>query len=414
MRQLRLFHLRLSRFLLALPLLTIFAAPAAEAGMAKAQCAAIKARIDAIPGGGPAFLESYEDTPGVPFEPALSGAAFTYDNALALMALTACGHRQEAQRIGDAILAASAGDRTGQPGRIRNAYRAGAVTEYPPPPMGWWNRSRNTWSEDAYQVGSATGNLAWAGLALLTMHQQTGEVRYRDGAARIATWSERLFDANGIPGYIGGVQGFDAEAKPLTWKSTEHNTDIVAFYTWLERAEGGDWAAGAARARAFVATMFRPQTGHFLIGTAPDGATPAEKPSGLDAQLWPQLLRGADPAWRTAFDYALAAHGVGGGLDFNDDKDGLWSEGTAQGALVARVLGRKAEAKTLLATTMNMAADDGMILASENPNITTGLAIGPDSVTDDFLYYRRPHLGATAWAVLAARGWNPFVGRPGD
>jgi len=159
------------------------AATAAHAGAAATQCAAIKAKVDEVPGGGPVFLASYGAIPGAPDEPALDGAAFTYDNALAVMALSACGHREEARRVGDAILAASAGDRSGAVGRIRNAYRAGAVSEYPPPPMGWWDGSRNAWFEDPYQVGSATGNLAWAGLALLTLHDQTGEVRYRDGAA---------------------------------------------------------------------------------------------------------------------------------------------------------------------------------------------------------------------------------------
>lgn len=375
------------------------------------QCAAIKARVDDIPGGGPVFLESYGAIPGEPDEPALDGAAFTYDNALAAMALSACGHREEARRIGDAILAAASGDRTGEVGRIRNTYRAGAVSEYPPPPMGWWDRSENRWLEDPYQVGSATGNLAWAGLALLTMHAQTGEVRYRDGAARVAQWAMRFSEAKGIPGFIGGLQGFDADAQPLTWKSTEHNTDMVAFLDWLGRAGGGDWSAGSRQAKAFVAAMFRPDQGRFLIGTAPDGATPAEQPSGLDAQLWPLLLDAPPPEWRKAFDYALKAHGADGGLDFNDDRDGLWSEGTAQGALVAKSLGRKADAHRLKATAAEQAGPEGYIFAAKNPSISTGLAIGPDSVTDDFRYYRRPHLGATAWTVLAARSWNPFTGR---
>jgi hypothetical protein len=36
--------------------------------------------------------------------------------------------------------------------------------------------------------------------------------------------------------------------------------------------------------------------------------------------------------------------------------------------------------------------------------------IGPNSTGPDFFYYHLPHLGATAWAVIAALGWNPFVG----
>jgi hypothetical protein len=102
----------------------------------------------------------------------------------------------------------------------------------------------------------------------------------------------------------------------------------------------------------------------------------------------------------------------GGGFDFNDDRDGVWVEGTAQAALVYRALERAAEADRLLAETRRHASPGGYLWATREARVTTGLAIAPDSTTDDFLYYRRPHLAATAWAVLAHRGWNPFTGRP--
>lgn len=404
MRQLRIFHLRLIGLALALPL-GLLPAPARAAG-AEAQCAAIAGAVNAHPGPEPVFLVSYPPAPGAGGEAALEGAAFTYDNALAAMALLACGHPAEARRIGDALLAASAADRAGPAGRVRNTYRAGPVREYPPPPMGWWDQGRGAWFEDPYHVGSAVGNLAWAGLALLALGDATHDPRYREGAVRIARYTAGFADDLGDGGFIGGVQGFDAEARPLTWKSTEHNTDVAAFFSRL----GGEWRPLAAAARRFVDAMWRPAEGRFLIGTAPDGVTPVERISGLDAQLWPQLLADAAPAWRAAFDTALKVHGAQGGLDFNDDRDGLWTEGTAQGALVARVLGRPEEARKLLAAALAEAEPDGFLRATRNPSITTGLAIGPESTTDDFLYYRRPHLGATAWAVLAARGYNPFTG----
>lgn len=48
------------------------------------------------------------------------------------------------------------------------------------------------------------------------------------------------------------------------------------------------------------------------------------------------------------------------------------------------------------------------MFATREPRITTGLAIGPASTSADAYYYRRPHLGATAWAALAALQRNPF------
>ena len=66
-------------------------------------------------------------------EPALNGA-FTYDNALAAIALRACGDILAARRIADALWLAAGGDRSFAPGRLRNAYRPGAVRATPAKP----------------------------------------------------------------------------------------------------------------------------------------------------------------------------------------------------------------------------------------------------------------------------------------
>ncbi|WP_245987026.1 hypothetical protein [Azospirillum thermophilum] len=390
------------------------AAGAAQAGpaedLATKGCTALAARVDEIAGRGPVFLRSYDSpfAPGPTSEPALSNAAFTYDNALAIMALSACGRKAQALRIGEALLDAVTLDRAGYKGRLRNTYRAGAQKQRPIPPMGWWDVTENRWLEDPYQVGTATGNVAWAGLALLTLADQTGEKRFREGAATLARWVvDNTRDPRGPGGFNGGVQGFDGQARPLTWKSTEHNTDLVALFERL----GPDWSGPAGEARRFLDALWTAGGGHFPIGTAPDGVTVSTATSGLDAQLWPILLRGAPEEWRAALAYAERAHGVEGGFDFNDDRDGLWVEGTAQAALVYRAVGRPAEADRLFAELLKEISPGGLLFATRPATLTTGLAIGPESRTDDFLYFRRPHLGATGWAVLAALGWNPFTGR---
>jgi hypothetical protein len=103
--------------------------------------------------------------------------------------------------------------------------------------------------------------------------------------------------------------------------------------------------------------------------------------------------------------------GVGGGFDFNNDRDGLWVEGTAQAALALRILGRANDASKLLDGLASQISPSGYLFATREPRITTGLKITSASTEPDFFYYRRPHLGATAWAVLAGTGWNPFNGR---
>jgi hypothetical protein len=51
-----------------------------------------------------------------------------------------------------------------------------------------------------------------------------------------------------------------------------------------------------------------------------------------------------------------------------------------------------------------------LLNATRGARLTTGLSIDPTGSVPDFFYYKRPHLGATAWAALAETGWNPFTG----
>lgn len=369
-------------------------------------CATLAARVEAA-GAGPVFLASYD---GVETEPALQGAAFTYDNALAAIALVACGDVPHARRLGDALLAAATTDRADPQGRLRNAYRAGPVGGLPLP-HGWWDSQGDHWAEDPMQVGTATGNVAWAGLALLHVATATGDARYRDGAAILAQWAMTQTWDQLWGGFSGGIHGDGADTLRLGWKSTEHNVDLAALFDWLGRAEQR-WHPPAKAARAFVAAQFLPGEGRFLTGTLPDGRSPNRATSGLDSQVWPLLLDGAPKPWRRAVAYVKRAHGTGGGFDFNDDRDGIWWEGTAQTALALVATGDRAASGAIVERLGGQFAPGGLIWATSIPRLTTGLALAPDSRTADFVYYRHPHLGATAWAVLAAQGWNPFTGAP--
>ncbi|HLO79020.1 MAG TPA: hypothetical protein VK196_21400, partial [Magnetospirillum sp.] len=184
-------------------------------------------------------------------------------------------------------------------------------------------------------------------------------------------------------------------------------------FDWLGRGgEAARWRPAAKAARKFVSEQFLSGTGRFLIGTLPDGRSPNRAGSGLDSQVWPLLLDDAPAPWRRALAYVRHAHASNGGFDFNDDRDGIWWEGTAQVALVLAATGDCAGARVLVAALGQQFAPGGLIWATSVPRLTTGLALAPDSTTADFFYYRRPHLGATAWAVLAARAWNPFTGGP--
>ncbi|HVJ63445.1 MAG TPA: hypothetical protein VM555_12135 [Tahibacter sp.] len=377
--------------------------------VASQACAAMKNRVAAIPGTAPVLLRSYDAADGAKEIdlPALRTAAFTYDNALAVIALLGCGHRAEASRIGAALERAALLD-----SRLRNTYREGAVGDKVLP-NGWWDAAQNRWVEDGYQSGTATGNVAWTALALLALHEATADARWRDAAVKLATWVvANTRDSSVGGGFSGGVDGFDAAPVKLGWKASEHAIDLVAVFGWLADVKAaGDWREQAAHARRFLDSQWDDAGGRFLIGTLPDGRTPNYATSALDVQWWSQLLPGAPKNWHRAMRYAERVHAVGAGFDFNDDRDGEWLEGTAQAALAYRVAGEPDAARRCLAEVAAQFSAGGYVYATREPKITTGLAIGPASTSADAYYYRRPHLGATAWAALAALERNPFRAR---
>jgi hypothetical protein len=387
-------------------------AAARPSALAGELCRALARPVDeTAPGAEPLFLASYRPGPGEAAVPEpLRTSAFAYDNALAVSALLACGDAARARRIGEAFLIAIDQDRTFRDGRVRNAYRAGPVRPASPVLLpGWWDAAAALWAEDRYQDGTATGNVAWAGLALMALHDATGEARFRDGASRLAAWIRAQAADGPRPGFTGGRDGYDPEQTALAWKSTEHNLDVAALGVWLG---GPSDLAMAASARAFVTSAFDPAAGCFRMGTTPDGGMQGPDVLALDTQLWPLLaIRDAPAPWWRALACAEARLAVPGGFDFNDDRDGLWVEGTAQAALAYRAAGRPETAAGLLASAAAERDASGWLYATREPQVTTGLMIGPQSASADFLYYRRPHLGATAWAALAALGSNPFTGR---
>jgi len=366
--------------------------------------------------GSPFFLRSYEPANGgSALHPALENVAFVYDNALALMALYGCGRAAEARRIADAFVIAVQRDRFYRDGRLRNAYRSGAVTAGNEGILlpGYWDAAQNKWIEDGYQVGSAVGSTVWGALALLTAHDQTGEPAFLDSARRVMSWTTGMNLDSGNAGFFGGFINHEPQPEKLGWKSTEHNTDVYAAASWMARIDPeGGWDADADHALSFLDAMWDGSEGRWFVGSVPGSNRPNVATSGLDALLWPLI---AVPPRADRADAVLAwterNHGVPGGFDFNEDRDGIWLEGTAQAALVYGLLGKPEKAEPLFATMEREIAPDGLLFATVNDELTTGLSVGPASEPGDFKYYRLPHVGASAWAVLAALDWNPFMPR---
>ncbi|MBB3315156.1 hypothetical protein FHT77_000998 [Rhizobium sp. BK181] len=367
----------------------------------------------------PFIFRSFEPANGgSALHPALENTGFTYDNAVALMALYGCQRKKEARRVADALVLALETDRHYHDGRLRNAYRSGPVTPGKEGMLlpGYWNTTSNSWIEDGYQVGSATGSTAWGALALLMAFEETEQPAYLDAARKIMDWIHRSTADPRNAGYFGGYFGHEPTPERMTWKSTEHNLDVYAADRWLAQLdEGGDWPHQGDRALQFLKAMWNEGEGRFFIGSVPDSNAPNIEMSGLDAELWPLI---AVPDFKgkasRVIEWTEIHHGVDGGFDFNSDRDGIWLEGTAQAALVLRLTGQPAKAEPLFKTIEAQRSPGNLIYATVNEQLSTGLQVGPNSAPGDFKYYRLPHVGATGWAVLAALDLNPFVGSAGQ
>jgi hypothetical protein len=379
-------------------------------------CAPLTNAVTAQAGGAKAvFVRSYkhgEDESRLPA--GLASTAFVYDNALAVIGLVACGDVTSATTIGNALSLAARSDRSFPDGRVRNAYRAGPVGEGAPALPGWWDDKQKIWAEDPAQDGTSTGNVAWAALALLTLHQATKQESFLADARHLIDWV--IANVSTGSGFRGGFHGYDPQQVPLTWISTEHNVDVYAAATWLFRLTGErKYADAASQARQFLERAFHAD--HFLLGTKPDGSLADNGLLALDVQLWPWMAVPDAPAqWRSALNFAATHLAVKDGFDFNGDRDGLWVEGTAQASLAYRIAGDPRRSTQLLTTLEAERTPSGFLNATREARVSTGLSIDPTgSATEaDFFYFRRPHLGATGWATLAAMAWNPFTGKKVD
>ncbi len=381
--------------------------------LAAMTCAALDQAVTALP-AGPVLVASYPPLDGHPAPIlALRGVAFTYDNALASIALFACGKAESARRIADALVFATRHDPEYQDGRLRNAYAAGAGGFAVDEIAGLLERraqcleSGRVPSQQRHRQSGVGSPGAVGGLPAERRSVLPG------GRTKVLYWSQKnTYDGQSPAGFSGGYYGYFSKQIQQNWKSTEHNVDLAAAWSALDAvAPDSDSAAQAQIARQFVSSQWDAGEGRFLIGTGADGRTSDRVRSGLDAQIWPLIALHDPPRdWRRVFAFIDHAHRAGEGYGFNRDPDGLWTEGTAQAAAVARLSGLSDKAQPLWNVLLAQEAGNGWLYATPAPRISTGLAIGPDSVTNDFFYYHLPHLGATAWAAIAATGVNPFTG----
>ena len=370
------------------------------------------------------LLVSYE-TEATPeaFDVVMRNVAFSYDNALALLAFLASGTEDDLDRaalLADGLVHAIHNDRYYRGKWLRNAYMGGDLKQFP----GWtpnnheetarmpgfWDCEDEAWYEDIFQVSTHTGNVAWVIISLLSSYQIFGDNNYLQTAAELAEWVEfHCKDTRGNGGYTGGYEGWEPDADTLRYKSTEHNLDLyVVFQRLYEITSDDTWRQRAAHAETFIKSMWDETEGKFYTGTDNTGINVNDTVIPLDAQSWAVLAFREEPGlYSKGLEYADMNHRVGEGYDFNTDRDGIWYEGTAQMAAAYQVVGDIEKANACITAVEKAQYENGAIPAASRDGLTTGFYLS-SSNNEPWLYYKRRHVGATAWYIFAREGVNPY------
>ncbi len=398
--------------------------------------------MDAYAGGNTVRLsQSYSDQGFVGFPQ----VAFTYDNAVTIMAYLTRGQGEDIQRasvLGNGLIEAQNTNFPFQDGRFAQAYYVNVPD------------SNGAYITPAafpfYFYTSAVGDQAWAGMALAQLFKVTANYSYMKAALKVANWIvANTYDTQGPGGYRFGtnINPSNQSVPSTNGKATEHNIDTYAFFTMLETlthggkaANGASWSSLAHHALTFVEAMYEPAGGFFYTGTTGDQITISKSPIPEDVQTWSYLalkdsVYGASIDWVTAnlltidtpsspfsslkgqgniyiqgetFDTAsLATSG--------NDPEAVWLEGTSHtvAALFARQkdsdlkLARKYIKYLMLAQSKLGAGQKvngsvipaGLGLIASTGNLDTGFG---------FDYFPNLHIGATGWYAIAAQAGNPF------
>jgi len=384
----------------------------------------------------PRFIRSFETQPQQPdpfdsnrlddIDLVLRNLAFTYDNALALLAFLAEGDADGVRRarlIGDAFVYAAGHDRFYDDGRIRTAYAAGDIVL----PPGWTPNGRvgtvpipGFFSEpkqqffEVEQEAVDVGNNAWTMVALLALYKATQEPDYLNTARRIGEFIRTMRNDSGTyQGFQGGIDNPEGESpRKRLFASAEHNIDVyVAFQIMAELTGEQKWQDDALHAEAFVDSIYDVDRNCFLAGSdAPEVVNRSRGQLPVDVQAWSILARipRAMENVQSVLDCAESNHRTVSegfsGFDFNEDRDAVWFEGTGQMAAAYTEAGEP-EAAEVLRVELRRAQNtqpigDGFgISAASRDGLSTGFG---------FEYFQRLHIAAVSWHIFAQLQFNPY------
>jgi hypothetical protein len=285
--------------------------------------------------------------------------SYTYDNALASMALLSAGDRPSAQRVLDGL--AGIGPAAGG---------------------GFLHRYRTTGANAGGIL--ATGHNAYLLQAMNLFSWRTGDRRYDNVARGIADFLLTLQD--GADGGLFGRPG-------VTWKSTENN--LAAYSALANLALVQNLPAYGARAA---------QIGDFVVRDCWDGTrflTGKNDPMIVtDVQaLGTQILgEGFSNGSFWVEPYTRATQRYSGkkkvtGFDLNNDRDTVWTEGTLQQALAFWLAGDNSRFAFYRTESEKLLQSSGAFWAASNRG-TTGFGE----------FFER-------WQAVAPTAWYLFVSK---
>ena len=385
----------LAAVLAAILVLALIPAAGAEGGHEQAKAAAAEYLKKAVAKNCP--IQTYETD-----DPLISTASYTYESALAALALMSEGDDEDAAKILDAMVAGMQLDDENFQDRFRNAHMVNEAKGLP----GYWNNDMGQWLQDAYQVGTGTKSSAAAAVALLTYHAAHPNDDYLTTAEKGIQWVlDNCQDGN--PGFTAGYTGWkytgnEDDATDLTYKATSDNLWMAAACRMLAEATGFDkYSEAEASALKFVKeNMYSSGDSRFFQGTKEDGVTPSANLIMTDVQVLAELCMGDDSGMDN-IEKCLAADG-GYAYD-NAFTDGSVLENTAMAALTLNRIGEKEKAEAALAMMEGTQLSSGAFPQASIPELKTG---EKDTVFRDW-----PSVGPCAWFILAVNGTNPLQGK---
>jgi len=382
-------------------------------------------RMDSYQRSGMRLIQSFW-----PSQPGLNYTAFSYDNALAAIALLIRKKASDIARAKDICKAfqwAQDRDQNFSDGRVRDAYWSTNIKN----PSGRYSSINSP--------GSGTGNMAWVILAWMHYYRYSNDTdtaflnSILQSAERLGEFIETNCRDAGNPGYRGGFEyrgGTYSTVYRSYWKNVEHNAAVYAAFMHLYSATGDPvWLERAENALDIVESrLWDPENNMFWVGTQTDGwsLNTGYYQQVVDANCHPLIVLndysryGGALDWiemncgkRCEIDQTGNPHHPFDGFDFNRDKDGVWFEGTAQMVLAYKMNGlfskalyyqneiEKSQDKDLFTPYHGASGHDGYGIPAACHIISTGF---------NWEYYPILHIGATSWFIAADAGYNIFWG----